>query len=131
MKNIFFHSKGKYIFSLCFAIVCTIIYVFINDKYFQQPLFSFMNGTFIAGFVLMLIGGLSILSNLGAFDIFSYQFKKKGTGENRYTLFDHQQQRIEKSKTKKLYFVPYMVVGALFIVISILLTIVYYSNVRY
>ena len=35
---------------------------------------NFINGFFIAGFALLCVGGLSVLSYLGAYDFFSYAF---------------------------------------------------------
>lgn len=130
MKKIFFHSKYRYIISLVLAFIGILCYFLSHDKNLEQPILSTSNACFIVGFVLVLIGGLSILSNLGAFDIFSYQFKRKGSGASKYTLFDHQQRRIEQSKTKKFYFVPYFVVGGLFLLVSFILSLVYYSNIN-
>ena len=129
MKRIFFHSKYRYLLSLAFALIGILCYFLSNDKEIEQPVLSISNSCFIVGFVLVLVGGLSILSNLGAFDIFSYQFKRKGTGPNKYTLYDHQQKRIEQSKTKKFYFIPYITVGGFFLIISFIFTIIYNANI--
>jgi hypothetical protein len=129
MKQIFFHSKYRYLFSLLFALVGIAAYFLLNEENQKQPILAIANSTFIVGFVLILVGGLSILSNLGAFDIYSYQFKRKGTGANRYTLYDHQQKRIEQSKGKQFNFVPYMTVGLFFVIISAIFTFVFYGNV--
>ena len=130
MKKIFFHSKYRYILSLVFGLIGVLCYFLSHDKNLEYPVFSTSNACFISGFVLVLVGGLSILSNLGAFDIFSYQFKRKGAGASKYTLYDHQQRRIEQSKTRKYYFVPYFVVGGLFLLVSFILTLVYYANIN-
>ncbi len=130
MKQIFFHSKNKYVFSLLFAIVGTIFYFISNDPYFERVIFSLSSAFFIVGFILILIGALSILSNFGAFDIFSYQFKNKRPNGQNYSLYDHQQKRIEKSKGKKYNFVPYMVVGFFFLILSIIFTTIYYANIN-
>lgn len=129
MKQIFFHSKYRYLFSLVFAIIGMLAYILLNDKNLEHALLTISNSSFIVGFILVLVGGLSILSNLGAFDIYSYQFKRKGTGPNRYTLYDHQQKRIEQSKGKQFYFVPYMVVGLLFLIISAVTATIFYSHI--
>lgn len=129
MKQIFFHSKYRYLFSLLFAIIGMLAYILLNDKNLEHALLTISNSSFIVGFILVLVGGLSILSNLGAFDIYSYQFKRKGTGPNRYTLYDHQQKRIEQSKDKQFFFVPYMVVGLLFLIISAVTATLFYSNI--
>jgi hypothetical protein len=113
-----------------FGLIGVLCYFLSHDKNLEYPIFSTSNACFISGFVLVLVGGLSILSNLGAFDIFSYQFKRKGVGANKYTLYDHQQRRIEQSKTRKYYFVPYFVVGGLFLLVSFILTLVYYANIN-
>ena len=128
MKQIFIHSKYRYLFSLLFALIGIAAYFLLNEENQKQPMFAIANSTFIVGLILVLVGGLSILSNLGAFDIYSYQFKRKGTGANRYTLYDHQQKRIEQSKGKQFNFVPYMVVGFLFLIISAVFTFILYGN---
>ena len=129
MKQIFFHSKYRYLFSLVFAIIGMLAYILLNDKNLEHALLTISNSSFIVGFILVLVGGLSILSNLGAFDIYSYQFKRKGTGANRYTLYDHQQKRIEQSKGKQFNFVPYMVVGVFFLIISAVTATIFYSHI--
>lgn len=130
MKNIFFHSKYRYIFSLAFAFIGILVYLLSHDPELEQPILSISNSCFIVGFVLVLVGGLSILSNLGAFDIFSYQFRRLKSGSNKYTLYDHQQRRIELSKSRQYYFVPYLVVGGFFLIISMIFSIIYTVNIN-
>lgn len=125
MKNIFFHSKVKYIVCLSISLIGILVYVLGNDPQLRFPLISLNNACFIVGFIMFLVGCLSIVASLGAFDIFSYQFKRKGSGENKYTLYDHQQKRMEKSKNNRYSFVPYMVVGGFFVIVSLILSIIY------
>ena len=126
MKQIFFHSKLKYIICLLYSLL---IIVFFLASY-GLDLYNAVDATFIAGFSLICVGGLSFCGQQGSFDIFSYAFAKKGTPGNRITFYDYQQMKIEKRKKATYCFVPYLVVGGFFVIISIILLVIFKSTIH-
>ena len=125
MKQIFFHSKVKYLICLFYALLVIAFYL----ASYGLNLYNSVDATFIAGFSLTCVGGLSFCSQQGAFDIFSYSFSKKGTPGHRITFYDYQQIKIKKRKKATYCFVPYLVVGIFFIIISIILSTMFRNTI--
>ena len=88
-----------------------------------NELINYINGSFVGGFVLIGVGGLSWCASVGAYDMFSYMFTKRGPNGYKPTLYDYSQAKREKCKQNKLSFLPYIVVGAVFVIISLILFI--------
>lgn len=126
MKQIFFHSKIKYLLCFLFALIIIAFYVIS----YGITLINFADSTFIAGFALICFGGLSFCTQEGTFDIFSYAFSNKGTPGNRITFYDFQQRKKEKRRTKKFGCIPYLVVGVFFILTSIVLVAIFNSSIN-
>lgn len=126
MKQIFFHSKIKYI--LCFLFALLVIAFYVVSYGFN--LFNFADATFIAGFILVCISGLSFCTQAGTFDIFSYAFANKGVPGKRITFYDYQQRKIEKRKNKKFGCIPYLVVGVFFIIVSVILLAIFNASIN-
>lgn len=124
MKNIFFHSKLKYLLCLLYSLIVIVFYL----ASYGITLYNGVDATFISGFSLLCVGGLSFCTQQGTFDIFSYTFAKKGTPGNRITFYDYQQRKIEKRKNAKFAPIPYLVVGVFFIIISVILLIIFRST---
>ena len=84
-------------------------------------LINYCNSTFIAGFSLICIGCLSIINNVGGFNLFSYMFAKrneKGVKEDYYTYTLKNKEKREKRE--KPYY-TYFIIGAVLIAISAIL----------
>ena len=118
MKRIFFHSKVKYILCLFYSLLVIAFYL----ASYGITLFNFIDASFIAGFSLVCVGGLSFCAQQGTFDIFSYSFSKKGTPGHRITFYDYQQGKIEKRKKATFCFVPYLVVGVFLIIVTVIVS---------
>ena len=86
-------------------------------------LINYLNGSFVAGLVLVCIGGLSWCGNKGAYDMASHLFAKRGPNGVKPSLYDYSEQKRTKRIENKLGFVPYMIVGAVFVIISLILFI--------
>ena len=80
------------------------------------------NSCFIAGFVLVGISALAALNLFGAFDIFSFYFnrKKKENGDKE-VLYDYSTRKKQERLKVKLAFLPYLLVGSLFLIASLIL----------
>ncbi len=125
MKKIFFHSPNRYLFSILIGIILAILNIFF-DKGFSSIL-SYANGTFISGFMLICIGGLSLVNYFGGFDIFSIMFAKRDQYGHKPTLHEYSISKAERRKKYPYVFTPYFIVGLILLIISAILTIIYYN----
>lgn len=122
-KKLFIHSLGRYITGLVLgiAIIC------INNAICKSwtLLMNYIDGFFIAGAVIVMFAGLCYITNLGVFDMFSYLFAKKGPEIK--SLYDYKESKVEKRKKDTFGFMPYVVVGTLFLIITAILYIIFTS----
>ena len=83
----------------------------------------YRDGLFIAGMVVVFVGGLAIVSNFGIFDIFSYYpgRKKKEDGKKENFGDYVERKKAERSSDRNLFFLPYFIVGTLFLGASLIL----------
>lgn len=112
------------------TIIIVIISLLINLIYLIprgfDELIYYSDAFFISGFSILLIGGLSVLSNLGAFNIFGYSsyyvtnnFKENTT--RKYANYSEYAQEKHLTNAKKTYnFIPYTIVGLTWILLSLL-----------
>lgn len=122
LKESLFSSPVRYIVSLIITIILTII-VLISRGF--DALIGYIDGLGVSGFVIILVGGLSIVSYFGFFDTVSYGFSTIGRREKRKyeDLVDYKNKANEKRKGGVLPFLPYFVCGILLIIISFILRI--------
>ena len=109
----------KMLVCILYGILIIIIYNISNENW--TMLINYCNSTFIAGFSLICIGCLSIINNVGGFNLFSYMFAKrneKGVKEDYYTYTLKNKEKREKRE--KPYY-TYFIIGAVLIAISAIL----------
>lgn len=107
----------KYLICLIIGLTVTVLSIYTSGGF--SYLVSYVNGTFSAGFVLLCLGGLSVVSYLGAFDMFSYAFSKKSTKKEGY--YNYSIKNKESKKNKRYNYIPYLVVSSLFILAAIII----------
>jgi hypothetical protein len=118
IKDTFFHSPIKY--AILFVIACIIVLINGFIKGFDF-LIVYIDGFFIAGISMILVGGLSLLNFFGAYDFWSYTFSKRNPNGTKKPLYEYSIERKEKRNRGNLPFGPYFIVGLLFLIISIIL----------
>ncbi len=123
-KKVFFHNPKKYIVAILIGLVVIVIALWIKGANYLK---AYVDGTFIAAFVLIAAGMLSILTSKGSVDIFSYSTKYvynrfRSRPVERY--HEYTSNKMEKRSKNKFSYVPYFVCGALYFVISLILFIV-------
>ncbi len=124
LRQIFFHKPIKYIVSFIIGLVVIVITMFVKGP---KYLISYVDGTFIAGFVLIAVGFLSILTSKGSMDIFSYSTKyvyNKFRNKEVERYHEYSSNKMEKREKYKFSYVPYFVNGAFYFVISLILLII-------
>ena len=120
---------------ICFLVVasCIVVYNIFNSYENQDTGVSFnawkspiaySNALFIGGLTTIGIGGLSLVSKAGGFDIYSYMVaaKRKENGKKE-TLYDYSERMSVKRKKRKFEWAIYFSFGILEVIISLLLLI--------
>jgi len=108
----------KFVVSLAIGILLMCIYNWINGHW-DVPMF-YSNGGFIAGASLFLIGMLSLVNSFGAFDLSSFYFRRKRVDETRKENYgEYVNRRAEERAHSHLGFLPYAIVGIVFIIVAI------------
>lgn len=112
------------------SIIFLVAFLSIYFSY-QRSLVSIINGFFVPGSILVGLGIFSILNYFGFFDFASYGFisviqaLKKGSVREYEDLIDYKTKKNIKRKDNKFSFLPYMISGAVFILISIIIKVIY------
>ena len=73
IKELIFHSPKKYIVLSIVGLLISLFYL-INNKFIYM--INYINDFFIGCAVIFFVGALSFVSYFGAFDLFSYNFKR-------------------------------------------------------
>ncbi len=86
----------------------------------------YRDGLFIAGMIVIFMGALAVVANFGIFDIFAYYpaRKKKENGKKENFGDYVERKRLERSSNKNPFYLPYFIVGALFLIASLILLFV-------
>ena len=125
-RKIIFHSPIKYL--IIFVLTSVICFVIALIKNFT--LIGFVDAFFISGTITFVIGLLSLLSYFGAFDTFAYSFtyiknSYSKTNNKNNDFYNYKQMKIMKRKKENFSFTPYLIIGLIFIIISIILLIAF------
>lgn len=123
VKSIYF----KYIILFLLSFLIVITYHSINNSW--KLIDGNCNAFFIAGATMILLGALDICIHFGALDIFSYMFVNHKKEENK-TFYDYCETKKEKRKKTQLSFLPYIIVGVIFVLVSIVLLIIFNNSIR-
>ena len=125
-RDIFLHSGKKYIVITIISIIVNFVIILYKG---YNNFIAYCDATFVSGALCIGIGGLSVLGNYGAYDTLGYSIhyvrentlRKDGSVKKYNDMHDYiEKQNLKRSKCKYL-FVPYFVVGAFWIILSIIL----------
>lgn len=117
-KEIFIHSWLRYVISLLYGILILVIYNCTRD---WINLINYVDAFFIAGASLICIGGLSIVTNLGTFDVFTHMFARSKNGQPKPTLYDYVESKKNKRHKNRFNCMPYFVLGIVFVLVCVIL----------
>ena len=126
-KKLFMHSPARYIVSLSIVVTIVVLYRIINNEYFVSTIAKiqyYSNAFFLGGLTVMCIGVLTMVDLNGGFDIFRFMFVKKNQDGTKKTLAIYSEERAEKCSKKKFFFIPYLVVGSISLIISLILLLI-------
>jgi hypothetical protein len=122
-KKIFFHKTLNYI---VISIISIIIFVVVFLVRGYDKLQSYLDAAFVTCIFDLCMSGLSATTNQGVFDSLGYgfdrMFKSVFTGHYKYRdLIEFKDARVEKRERNKYTWAPYLVIGLIFVIITIIL----------
>lgn len=125
-QKIIFHSPIKYLIIFILTSIICLLISFIK----KFTLIGFVDAFFISGTITFVGGLLFLLSYFGAFDTFAYSFSyiKNSylkTNNKNNDFYNYKQTKILKRKKENFSFTPYLIIGLIFIIISIILLIIF------
>ncbi len=117
-RKYFLHSPVRYLVAFVIAATLTLVRMFtLGVSYF-----SVTDGLGVGGIITILFGMLVLIANLGAFNIFVYSISSFSSGRKYKTYADYTEAKQEERKPNIRHFVPYVVVGAIFMIASMIMT---------
>ena len=107
-------------FLICLALGLFVMAIYNWSAGRWDQLISYSNGAFIGGAFLFLVGLLSLVNSFGAFDLSSFYLRRKQYDETRKENYgEYVTRKAEERKKTRLGFLPYVIVGAVFIIVGI------------
>ena len=114
----------KFIISAVLAVVIFGIILAIRGVNYT----GISDGLFVAGCIFLAVGALSIITNLGFFDIFGYNASRFNSLLHKYKdnpyhgVYEYTEAKKEKRKRNRYTFISYVIVGAVFLIAAIIYT---------
>lgn len=110
-------------------LVCITTAVIFLCFYFTSPknLVDASNSCFISGTIGIGVGVFSLINRMGGFDFFEYGFvqvvssMRKGSPRPYVDLIDYKNQKKLKRQFSTLYFIPYIVIGVIWVIAAMIL----------
>ena len=119
LGRLFLHSPKRYIVGVIIAIVLVIVCLIVKGTEYS---INFVDAFSVAGAVVFFIGLLQAASFYGAFDIFGYSASNFRGKEHRYKdYYEYQKAKELKRRQSELVYIPFIVVGAVFFLIGMIL----------
>ena len=119
LGRLFLHSPKRYIVGVIIAIVLVIVCLIAKGTEYS---INFVDAFSVAGAVVFFIGLLQVASFYGAFEIFGYSASSFRGKERRYKdYYEYQKAKELKRSQSVLVYIPFIVVGAVFFVIGMIL----------
>lgn len=125
-KEIFLHSRTKYIILMVIYIALNIYYIF---AFGPNYLVTYCNSFFFTGFTFLCLGGLSIVANYGAFNGFSYigyylkSVVRKSDSKQKFDYHDYLEEKTITRKNNRYAFGPYFLIS----IISLIISLIFYN----
>ena len=119
LNKYFFHSPMHYVAALVMNIVLMLIVLFLNG--FDKVIF-YVNACSVAGAISVLWGMLLGVTAAGAFNTFGYALSTFRTERKYQDLYEYTVAKEEKNSKQKKTYIPYIVIGAVFLLISYVLS---------
>lgn len=119
LNKYFFHSPMHYVAALVMNIVLMLIVLFLNG--FDKVIF-YVNACSVAGAISVLWGMLLCVTAAGAFNTLGYALSIFREERKYQDLYEYTVAKEEKNSKQKKTYMPYIVVGIVFLLISYVLS---------
>ncbi len=120
IRRIFRHSWKQYAAAAGVAVTVTLLSL-LRDGFALR--ISYYNALTMAGAVTLLLGLLLMTAYFGAFDIFGYSFSTFRSRRRYRDLYEYAEAKKEKRRRGDRFFMPWLIVGAVFLIAGLLLRI--------
>ena len=118
--RIFRHPWKQYAAAAATAVLVTLL-LLVRDGFSLR--ISYYNALSTAGAVTLFMGLLLMVSYFGVFDIFGYSFSTLRRQRRYKDLYEYSEAKREKRRRGDLYFLPWIIVGAGFLLAGLLLRV--------
>lgn len=119
LSKYFFHSPMHYVAALVMNILLMLIVLFIHG--FDKVIY-YVNACSVAGAISVFWGMLLWVVAAGAFNTFGYALSTFRSERKYYDLYEYTVAKEERSSKQKKTYMPYIVVGVVFLLISYVLS---------
>ncbi|MBO7401871.1 MAG: DUF3899 domain-containing protein [Lachnospiraceae bacterium] len=117
IRKLILHSPGHYIAAFVIAAGFSGAMLFTRGA---STTVLWMDALTVGGAVTALFGLLLLVTRLGSFDLFSYSFRRF-SGRTDKDFYEFREQAEEKRSKEEYTFMPYILVGLLFIVVGLVI----------
>ena len=117
-NRLFHHSPKYYLIPACIGFLVAGLALLRESV---RARMQYVNALTVAGALVILLGLLGLVIHLGAFDVFGYSFSTLGARRRYKSLYDYGQAKQEQRSRSEWIFVPYFVVGAVFLAAGLIL----------
>lgn len=118
--RIFRHPLKQYLFAAGAAVVLTLLSLLRNGFALR---ICYYDALTLAGAAVLMAGLLQLAGYFGAFDIFGYAFSTFRSVHRYEDLFAYSEAKKEKRHRGNWYFMPWLLVGAGFLLVGLCLGI--------
>ena len=119
LRKYILHSPVHYGIALGLNVFFVVLVLFLRGF---DYLIYYVDAFGVAGGISVFFGLLLLLTSLGAFTTFGYSFSTL-RGERRYKdLYEYTEAKREKQAKQQKTYIPYILVGVVFLIISQILT---------
>lgn len=112
-------SWKRYVAAIILNVVLTLTVLFVRG--FELKIY-YVDAFSVAGAVSVLLGLLFWIAAAGAFDAIGYGFSTFRTDRRDKDLYEYSVRKKEKRSRNKGSFLPYIIVGAIFMAVSALIS---------
>jgi len=115
LRKLFLHSPKSYIISICISSAITLLYLILKGF---DVFVNYVNAFSVSGGIVLFLGLIGMVAYWGAFDVFGYSFSTFRKQSPYKDMYDYTQRKKEVRSREKLKFIPYIVTGAVFLIIG-------------
>lgn len=118
LKKYIFHSPVHYGIAAAINVFLAVLVMYLRDF---DGWICYVDAFSVAGAVSVLLGMLFWVTSVGAFSTFGYAFSTFRSERKYKDLYEYTKAKQEKQTKQKKIYMPYIVVGFIFLMISFVL----------